>query len=91
MRWLDWGTKVPMEYFALIRIALGLNFMGHALTKLGLGYLSSGDALVRYVEGQLRSPFVNAPYRAFVEGVVLPNAPTFAALIVLAELVVGGA
>jgi uncharacterized membrane protein YphA (DoxX/SURF4 family) len=89
MRWLDWGTKVPMEYFALIRIALGLNFTGHALTKFGQGYLSSGEPLARYIQNQLRSPFVDAPYRAFLEGVVVPNASFFATCITLTELVVG--
>ncbi len=84
-----WTAKIPMEYFALIRIALGLNFLGHALTKLSLGYLTGGEALTRYVEGQLRSPFVDPPYRAFLQGVLLPNAGAFAVVIVLAELVVG--
>jgi thiosulfate dehydrogenase (quinone) large subunit len=89
VRWLAWGPKVPMEYFALIRIALGLNFMGHALTKIGLGYLASGDPLASYLENALRSPFVDAPYRAFLQSVVLPNAATFAPLLVVTELVVG--
>lgn len=89
VRLLDWGPKVPMEYFALIRIALGLNFMGHALNKIGLGYLASGQALTRYLEGQLRTPFTDAPYRAFLEALVLPNADTFAVLLVLAEIAVG--
>ncbi len=89
MRLLDWGPKVPMEYFALIRIALGLNFLGHAFNKLGLGYLTSGEALAQYLERQLRSPLVDAPYRAFLEGIVVPNAHSFAVFIVLAELVVG--
>ena len=89
MRWLDWGPKVPLEYFALIRIALGLNFLGHALNKLGLGYLTDGAALTTYLSGQLRSPFVDPPYRAFLEGVVVPNTAVFAPLILLTELVVG--
>ena len=89
MRWLDWGTKIPMEYFALIRIALGFAFLGHAITKLSAGYLTSGEPLARYLQGQLRSPFVDAPYRAFLEGVVVPNVGTFAPLIALTEMVVG--
>jgi thiosulfate dehydrogenase [quinone] large subunit len=89
VRWLDWGPKVPMEYFALIRIALGLNFLGHALTKIGLGYLASGDVLARYLEGPLRSPFLDPPYRLVLEGVVVPNSATFSVLITLTEVVVG--
>src|SRR5437660_9851906 len=85
MRWLDWGPKVPMEYFALIRIALGLNFLGHALTKIGLGYLASGDVLARYLEGPLRSPFLDPPYRMFLEGAVVHNSATFSVLITLTE------
>ena len=89
MRWLAWGPKVPLEYFALLRIALGLNFMGHGLAKIGLGYLAGGDPLASYLENALRSPFVDAPYRAFLQGVVLPNAALFAPIITVTELVVG--
>ena len=78
-----------MEYFALIRIALGLNFLGHALAKIGLGYLAGGEPLSSFLTNALRSPFVDVPYRAFLQGVVLPNAAVFAPLLVATELVVG--
>jgi uncharacterized membrane protein YphA (DoxX/SURF4 family) len=89
MRWLDWGPKIPMEYLALLRITLGLAFLTNAVDKLRVGYLVSPEPLVRVLEGWLRTPFPDPLYRTFLQGVVLPNAGTFALLVLLGEVVVG--
>ena len=89
MRWLDWGPKIPMEYLALIRIALGLAFLTNGVQKVLTGYLGSGAALTTYVQGQLRGPFTDPLYRSFLQGVLLPNADAFAPQLVVAELAVG--
>jgi thiosulfate dehydrogenase [quinone] large subunit len=89
MRWLDWGPKIPMEYLALIRITLGLCFLTNALDQIRQGYLAGGEPLVRFLEGMLRTPFTDPLYRGFLQGAVMPNAATFAALVAWANLLVG--
>jgi thiosulfate dehydrogenase [quinone] large subunit len=84
MRWLDFGLKIPMEYFALIRIALGLCFLTNAIEHLRSGYLT-GEGLSRYIEAALRSPFPDPVYRGFLQDVVMPNAPLFGNLLVWGE------
>ncbi len=87
MRWLAFGLKIPMEYFALIRLALGLCFLTNAIDHLRTGYLT-GEGLARYVEGALHSPFPDPLYRGFLQGVVAPNAPLFGNLLVWGEWMV---
>ncbi len=51
------------------------------------GWFSSGDGLVQFVGRNLEGSA--SVYTSFLNGVVLPNAPTFAQLVVLGEWVAG--
>jgi uncharacterized membrane protein YphA (DoxX/SURF4 family) len=72
---------------SLIRIAFGLYFIASVLRKTTGGWLTSGEQLTRFVQGQLEESA--AVYRPLLEDVVLPNADLFARLTVAGEWVAG--
>ncbi|HLH26594.1 MAG TPA: TQO small subunit DoxD [Chloroflexota bacterium] len=89
MRWLNQGLRIPLEYFAILRITVGLGFLLYAANSVAQGWLRDGAGLSRYVDGLLRTPFPDPVFRAFLQGVVLPNAGVFAVLVTLANALVG--
>src|SRR5213594_3428830 len=72
---------------AIARIATGLYFLVTAIGKLG--WYTSADALTRTTLSPQSLANATPFYRSFLESVVVPNAGTFAVLVVTAELVVG--
>ena len=69
----------------LLRVYLGAVFLVAALPKLQQDFTPSLIGWVQQVGLQRAHQF----YRPFLEQVVLPNAPAFAALVTWAELLVG--
>ncbi len=80
-------TLSPGQGLALIRAAFGLYFVVSALRKTLSGWLGNGEELTQFVGRNLEAaePF----YASFLDTVVVPNATTFAQLIVLGEWVTG--
>jgi thiosulfate dehydrogenase [quinone] large subunit len=72
---------------ALTRAAFGLYFVVSALRKTMTGWLTDGEQLTQFVERNLDG--AAAGYGAFLQGVVIPNAGTFAQLVVLGEWITG--
>jgi thiosulfate dehydrogenase [quinone] large subunit len=73
---------------ALTRMGFGLYFLASAWEKTtNRDWLSSGEPLRQSVQRQL--PDAEGFYRPFLEDTVLPNADTFAELVVLGEWFVG--
>ena len=72
---------------ALVRLGLGLLFLVSAWDKTVKGWLSSGEPLAQTLGNGL--PKVEAFYRPFLEGTVLPQAGLFARLVTLGEWVAG--
>ena len=69
----------------LLRVYLGVVFLVAALPKLPQDFTLGLTGFVQQVGLQKAHQF----YRPFLEQVVLPNAPVFAALVTWAELLVG--
>ena len=69
----------------LLRVYLGVVFLVSAVPKLQQDFTPGLTGLVQQVALQKAHQF----YRPFLEQVVLPNAPVFAALVTWAELFVG--
>ena len=69
----------------LLRVYLGTIFLIAALPKLQRDFTPGLTGFVQHVGLQKGHPF----YQPFLERVVLPNAPLFAALLSWAELLVG--
>ena len=69
----------------LLRVYLGAVFLVAALPKLQQDFTPGLTGFVQQVALQKAHQF----YRPFLEQVVLPNAPVFAALVTWAELLVG--
>ena len=69
----------------LLRVYLGVVFLVSALSKLQQDFTPGLTGFVQQVALQKAHQF----YRPFLEQVVLPNAPVFAALVTWAELFVG--
>jgi hypothetical protein len=68
---------------SIIRIAFGLYILVSDLKKTTSGWLTSGEPLTKFVQGQLNSS--DGFYRPFLKSVVLPNADLFAQLTVMGE------
>lgn len=75
-----------LGYLALIRIAVGYHFLTAALPKLSSGYLNGMVMASQLQRGIAKDPF--AWHRAFIEGVVLPNAHIFNYLTAFGELAI---
>jgi thiosulfate dehydrogenase (quinone) large subunit len=88
------GEKTFLGFFAMLRVFLGWVFLKAGWGKYLDGYLSpeiSSVPLAKILKVWLfSSPVMPAGwYREFIEGVVLPNAHLFGALLCLGELAVG--
>ena len=72
---------------ALIRASFGLYFIVSALRKTTGGWFSNPDPMLEFLGKNI--PQAPATYVAFLDGVVMPNAPTFAQFVLVGEWVVG--
>lgn len=77
----------PRDGLSLIRTGIGLTFLMSAVQKTLSGWLLTPDHLVSFVQRQQAAAV--APYGAFLQEIVLPNAGLFAQLVVLGEWVAG--
>jgi uncharacterized membrane protein YphA (DoxX/SURF4 family) len=74
---------------ALLRIGFGLYLLSNAIWKITMGWLGSGDHMMRvFIGPALQNNTVEGFYRPFLEGTVAPAAATFAQLVVWGELLV---
>lgn len=71
---------------ALLRVAFGLYFLSSAVDKLRGGWLSNPQPMSQVAGGFVQRNQVEPLYRPFLEGVVLPNASTFAQMVTFTEL-----
>ncbi len=80
-------TLSTAQGLALIRAGFGLYLVVSALRKTTSGWLTNGEPVTKFVEGNLEK--ATPPYDAFLESFVLPNATTFAQLVTVGEWVAG--
>lgn len=81
------NARIPLLGLLAIQILIGYEWFMSGLTKIVRGGFPSGlaDELTEKSEGAA------SWYESFLDSVVIPNASTFGALIIMAELAVGAA
>lgn len=78
--------RTPVALTLLLRLVPGYLFLLAGIEKMQGGWMNGGDGLRASLASWLPHDF----YAGFLQDTVLANAPTFAKLVVLGELAVGG-
>jgi thiosulfate dehydrogenase (quinone) large subunit len=84
------GDKMELRYvrwIAGLRIYVGLLWLAYGTSKLNAEWVAPKGDL--YEAAKYAADHITGPVHAFLNGVVLPNAPVFASLIAAGETLVG--
>jgi thiosulfate dehydrogenase (quinone) large subunit len=91
--WLSTFPRASLGWLAIARIGLGLVMLSQGINKLGVGganwLTTSPTPLQGILDGAVKGSSIDPVYRAFLEGVALPNVGLFATLVTFGEILVG--